>query len=149
MFPAVVVVKVVIGTVAALMFNVLVAVALLNDVIVPELFRLTTPPALLVMPAIVPEPLRLIVPVFVKLPSAVVVVPLPVRSIVPAFVSVVMEHDPLRFSVFVALLVKAFDPARAVETVKVVLFVVVPLMVRFGIVIGFAPFIELPALLKV
>lgn len=147
--PAADVVRVVMGKVAALTLRVLVAVALLNDVIVPELVRLTIPPALFVMPVIEPEPLRLIVPVFVKLASAVVVVPLPVRSSVPALARVVMEHAPLRFSVFDALLVKELDPARVPETVNVVLLVVVPLMVRFGIDTPFVPFIELPVLLKV
>ena len=146
---AVAVSVVIVGTVAALMLSVLVDVLFVNAVIVPELAKLTIPPALLVMPVIAPDPLRFIVPVFVKFARTVVVEPLPVRSIVPKFARVVMEQAPLRFSVFDALLVKVLDPARVPETVNVVLFVVVPLIVRFGIDTPLVPFIELPALLNV
>jgi hypothetical protein len=83
-FPAALTVNVVIvGTVRALILSTLVEVALLKLVIVPELERLTIPPALLVIPVIVPDPPRLIMPVFVSLARAVLIAPLPVTSIVP------------------------------------------------------------------
>ena len=131
--------SVVIATVAATILRVLVAVALLNDVIVPELVRLTTPAALFVIPAIVPEPPRLIVPVFVKLARSVEIAPDPVTPIIPAFERAVTEQVPPMFSVFAALLVNVLEPASAVETVKVPLFEVVPLIVRLGIPIELDP----------
>ena len=63
------------GTLSALIFNTLVLVALLKLVIVPELVRLTVPPVLLVIPVIVPEPTKFIVPVFVKFANAVLIAP--------------------------------------------------------------------------
>ena len=159
--------RVVIGTVAEAIFSVLVAVALLNDVIVPELVILKTPAALFVIPAIVPEPPRLIVPVFVKFASVVVNAPEPVTPIVPAFVRVATEQVPPILSVLAAVFDNAPVPARAVLTVIVPLLVsVVPVTVRLvpkvsaallpyapvkvavGIDIAFAPEIVLAAPLK-
>jgi len=143
--PAAVAVRVVmVGTVEALILSVLVAVALLNAVIVPEFARLTIPAALFVMPAIVPELFRLIVPVLVKFARRVEIAPDPVTPIVPALASVVTEEVPPMFNVLPTLLVRVLDPASAVDTVKVPLFVVVPLMVRLGIATALAPLIVLP-----
>ena len=112
----------IVGTVAALMLSVLVAVALLKEVIVPELLRLTMPAALLVMPAIVPVPPRLIVPVLVKLARAVVMLPEPVTKIIPALVRVAIEQAPLMLSVLFAKLVNPPVPDR----VPAILIVVDP-----------------------
>lgn len=161
------VVSVVIGTVAVLIFRVLVAVALLNDAIVPELVRLTRPPVLFVMPAIVPDPFRLIVPVFVKFASTVEIAPAPVTPIVPALVTVAIEHAPPMFTVFVAAFVRVPVPANAVLAVNVPLFVSVtpvtvrlvpnvntallayaPVKVAVGIEIAFAPEMVFVAPLK-
>ena len=98
-------------------------VALLKLVIVPEFSRLTIPAALLVIPAIVPEPPKLIVPVFVKLARTVLIAPDPVIPIVPAFVSVVILDVPPTFKVPVALFVNPPAPESAVLTVKVPLLV--------------------------
>jgi len=111
-----------VGTVVALMLSVLVAVALLRLVMVPELDKLITPAALLVMPEMVPEPLRFSVPVLVKLAKAVEIAPAFVMVTVPALARVVIDDDPPKFKVPVALLVKlpvndASD--KAVDTVNV------------------------------
>ena len=130
MFPATEVVRVVIvGTVLALILNVLVDVALLKLVIVPELARLTMPPALLVIPAIVPDPWRFNVPVLIKFKRTVLIAPEPVIVAVPKFVSNVIEQVPPIFNVPVALLVRLLAPARADATVNIPLLVVVPLIV--------------------
>lgn len=105
------------------MLRVLVAVALLKAAMEPELARFTVPPALLVMPVIVPVPLRLSVPVFVKFARAVVIGPPPVLVAVPALESVVIETVPPRFSVPDEPLVKAPPPDRVFPTVRVPLLV--------------------------
>jgi hypothetical protein len=129
-FPEALTVSVVIvGTVGVvLILSVLVEVALLKLVIVldPEWF--TIPPALLVIPVIVPEPLILIVPVFVKFANAVVVVPTADLFIIPAFSRVVIAHEPapapLKYNVPLELFVNLPVPAKTDETVKF------PLLVR-------------------
>jgi len=95
---------VIVGTGLALMLSVLVAAALLNEVIMPELLRLTMPAALFVIPAIVPVPFKLMIPVLVKLARMVEIAPplVLVMVAVPAFVSVVMEQVPPIFKVRVA-----------------------------------------------
>ena len=94
---------------------------------------MTIPPALFVIPVIVPEPVILIVPVFVKLAKAVVVVPVAERLIVPAFVSVVMAQEPdpvpLKFNVPDEPFVNVPVPASAVPTVSVPLLVYDPVTV--------------------
>ena len=60
-----------------------------------------------------------------------------------------MAVDPPKFNVPVAPLVNVLAPARVVDTVSVPLFVVVPLIVKEGIAIGFAPLIVLMKPLKV
>lgn len=114
------------------MFSTLVAVALLKAVMAPELFRLTIPEALLVIPAIVPEPFRLIVPVFVKPAMRVEIAPAPEIAVVPELLKPPdvepMEHVPPIFKV--PLFVKVpVAPSRAVPTVSVPVFVYVPLTV--------------------
>ena len=95
MFPAAVTVSaVMVGGVRSLMFNVLVEVALLNEVIVPELVRLTVPAALLVMPVIVPVVLRLTVPVLVKLATVVELVDAPLMLTIPALASAEIDEVP-------------------------------------------------------
>jgi len=122
-----------VGTVAALMFSVLVEVALVSAVIVPELARLIMPPELFVIPVIVPVPFKLSVPVLVKLARAVEMAPDPLMATVPALASVVTEQVPPIFSVPVAAFVKLPVPAKAVATVKVPLFVsVTPVTVTLG-----------------
>ena len=116
-----------------LIFSVLVDVALLKLVIVPELLKLTVPPVLFVMPAIVPDPLRFIVPVFVKFASAVLIAPEPETVTVPALASVVTELVPLMLSVPEDPFVNDPAPLRAVPTVSVPLFVLVPVTATFGI----------------
>ena len=103
------------------MLSVLVAVALLKAVIEPELVRLTVPPALLVMPVIVPVPVRFNVPVLVKFASRVVIGPPSVLVKVPALASVLMEEVPPILSV--PVLVKPPAPERIVPTVRVPLLV--------------------------
>ena len=88
-----------VGTLLALIFKTLVEVALLNVVIVPELERFTNPPALFVIPAIVPEPPKLIVPVLVKFAKTVDIAPDPEIAIVPAFDRVVIDTAPEVFRV--------------------------------------------------
>jgi hypothetical protein len=90
---------VIVGTLLALIFKVLVEVALLKVVIVPELERFTIPPALFVIPAIVPEPPKLIVPVLVKFATIVDITPDPVIAIVPAFDRVLIDTAPEVFRV--------------------------------------------------
>ena len=94
-------------------------------VIVPELFRLTIPAALLVTPAIVPDPDRLIVPVFVKPASRVDIAPAPVMVIVPLLfkppVAEPMVAVPLILSVLAFVKVPA--PDNVVVTLSVPLFV--------------------------
>ena len=87
------------GTDDALILSVLVAVALLKAVIVPELARVTIPTALLVIPVIAPEPLKFNVPVFVRLATAVVIVPVPEWLIVPELASVLTEIAPVLVNV--------------------------------------------------
>jgi hypothetical protein len=136
-FPAALTVRVlIVGTVGVvLILSVLVEVALLKLVIVPEVARLTMPPALLVIPAIVPDPPRLSVPVLVKLARAVVIAPVPVMAVVPELVRVAIEQVPPIFSVLEAAFVKPPPvPAKAVPTVKVPLLVkVTPVTVTLGI----------------
>ena len=125
MLPAVLVVKVlIVGTVLSLILSKLEAVALLKLVIVPEVVKLTIPLALLVIPAIVPEPPRLIVPVLVRFAKTVVIFPDPVTAKVPELERVVIEQEPPRFKVFA--LDKAPAPESAVLTVVVPLLVVSP-----------------------
>ena len=112
-----------VGTVKALILSSLVAVALLNAVMVPELARLTIPAAL-VMPAMVPVPPKLRVPVLVKLAVTVESAPEPVTFIVPELDKVVVERVPPVFRV--EALAKVPAPERAVPTVKVPLLVYVP-----------------------
>jgi len=124
-----------VGTGLALMLSVLVAAALLNEVIMPELLRLTMPAALFVIPAIVPVPFKLMIPVLVKLARMVEIAPplVLVMVAVPAFVSVVMEQVPPIFKVRVALLVSPPVPVSAVATVKLPLLVsVTPVTVTLG-----------------
>ena len=110
-----------VGTVKALIFSVLVDVALLKAVIVPELDRLTIPAALLVIPAIVPLPPKLRVPVLVKLAVTVEIAPEPVTLIVPEFDNVVVETLPPVFRV--EALAKVPAPESAVPTVNIPLLV--------------------------
>ena len=115
---------VIVGTVGVvLIFKVLVALALLKLVIVPELDKFTIPAALFVIPAIVPDPLRLTVPVLVKFASAVLIAPEPDTLVVPELVNVVIEQVPPIFKVPVAAFVNPPVPARAVPTVNVLLLV--------------------------
>ena len=107
------------GGVRSLMLRVLVAVALLKAVIVPELLRFTVPPALFVMPVMVPVPFKFIVPVLVKFARTIVMGPAPVLVKVPALASMVIETGPPRFSVPAAPLVKAPAPERLSPTVSV------------------------------
>ena len=137
------------GTGLALMLSVLVAAALLNEVIMPELLRLTMPAALLVMPAIVPEPLKFRVPVLVNLASAVLMAPKPLMVIFPALERVVTKQVPPRLSVPVALLVKVPAPDKPVVTVSVLLLEIVPVIATLGIEIKVNPPIVLEAPLKV
>ena len=109
------------------MLSVLVEVALLKLVIVPEVARLTIPPALLVMPVIAPDPPRLIVPVLVKFASAVVILLVPLMAVVPAFVRVVIEQVPPMFNVYVAALLSVPVPDR--DAGRAVVVVIVPLLV--------------------
>ena len=119
MFPATLTVSVVnVGTVGVvLILSVLVAVALLKEVIVLEPEWLTIPAALLVMPVIVPKPWILTVPVLVKFASAVVIAPEPVIVAVPELAKVVIEEALPIFTV------PLFDnepaPDKAVLTVRV------------------------------
>jgi hypothetical protein len=133
--PAIVAVNVVIaGTVFALILNVLVEVALIKLVIVPELMRFTIPPALFVIPVMVPDPLRFSVPVFVKLATAVVVVPVPVRYTVPVLVKVVIEQVPPMLRVPVAEFSIPPVPESPVPTVRSPLLVnVIPVTLILGI----------------
>ena len=92
------------------------------------------PPALLVIPVIVPEAVILIVPVLVKLASAVVIVPVaPLRLTIPALARVVIEQDglavPLILTVPVAAFVKLPVPLNRVPTVNVPLFVTVMVVI--------------------
>ena len=125
MFPGAVTVNVEMlgGVPRALMLSTLVAVALLNAVMVPELARITTPPALLVIPVRVPVPLRWIVPVLVKFARGVEIGPAPVLFKVPALSSALIEALPLRLSVPVALLVNLPVPSRVDPIVSVPLLV--------------------------
>ena len=103
--------------------------------IVPDELKLTIPAALLVIPAIVPVPLRLMVPVLVRFARAVLIAPEPVMVAVPVFVNVVMELVPPRLSVLV--LVSPPVPESAVATVKVPLLVrVTPVITTVGNVTG-------------
>lgn len=97
------------------------------------------PPSLLVIPVIVPEAVILIVPVFVKLASAVVIVPVvPLRFTIPALARVVIEQEglavPLILTIPVEVFVKLPVPLNRVPTVNVPLLVtVIPVIVVFGI----------------
>ena len=142
MFPAVVAVRVVIvGTVRSLMFRILVAVALLKDAIVPELTRFTIPPALLVIPVIAPEPVRLSVPILVKFARAVVIVPVPDFVIVPELARVVVDKVPPLFKV--PRFVKAPAPDNAVFTVTIEPRAIlrVPVIETLGITVAVVPLI--------
>ena len=100
--------------------------ALFKLVIVLVFVTLTTPPALFVIPEIVPVPPALKVPVLVRLARAVVIVPDPVLEIVPTFANVVMLQVPTVppiFKVPVALFVNVPAPESAVPTVRVPLLV--------------------------
>lgn len=147
----------IVGTVTALILNVLVDVALLKLVMVPELLRFTIPAALLVIPAIVPDPFKFIVPVLVKLASTVVIAPEPLITVVPELVSVVIEQVPLMLRVLefvnvpnpemavVALTVPLLVSTLALETesnvpqVRVPLFVYVPENAADGIEVMVSP----------
>ena len=98
------------------------------------------PPALFVIPASVPEPVIFIVPVFVKLATAVVVVPAAERLIIPALVRVVIAHEPapapLKLSVPVPLLVNPPVPDSAVAAVIVPLLVSIHNFLLLDILIG-------------
>ena len=133
------------GTVRALMFRVLVAVALSNAVIEPEPIRLTVPPALLVMPVSVPVPLRFNVPVLVKFARAMVIGPPLVLLAVPALARVLMETVPPRLRVPAAPLVKPPVPERRVPTVSVPLLVYVPVILTLAIDVVVVPLNVLPA----
>ena len=135
--------------VRSLIFSVLVVVALLKEVIVPELARLTMPPVLLVIPAIVPDPPRLRVPVLVKLASAVLMAPDPVIVIFPALLRVLIEQVPPRLSIPEAPSVKIPVPDSAVPIVRVPLLVYVPVTATFPIEVVVAPLKVWPAPLKV
>jgi len=124
----------------------------LKLVIVPEVVRFTMPPVLLVIPAIVPDPLRLIVPVLVKPASKVVKLPEPLTARVPELLKPPdvepIEHDPPRFNVLV------FDnvpvaPASAVLIVNVPLLVYEPLTVTLGMEVVDEPLMVFVAPLKV
>jgi hypothetical protein len=130
---------VIVGTEVALMSSVLVAVALFRLVMVPELARFTRPLALFVMPAIVPDPFRLSVPVFVKLARAVEIAPAPVMVTVPELDKAVIELVPPMLSPPVALLVRVPAPESAVPTVNVPLFVRVPVTAMLPMTIAFVP----------
>lgn len=147
--PATVAVRVVnVGTVGvALIFNVLVAVALLKLVIVPEAVRLTIPLALFVIPVMALVPFRFTVPVLVKLASAVLMAPEPVIAVVPELASVETEQVPPRFKVLV--FVKEPAPESAVLTVSVPLLVIVPVTATLGITVVVAPLMVLGVPLKV
>jgi len=95
--------------------------ALLKLAMVPELVRLTIPAALLVMPAILPEPPRFKVPLLVKLASTVLMTPVPVMVVVPELANVVNELVPPIVSV--PVFVKVPEPDNAVPTVSVPAFV--------------------------
>jgi hypothetical protein len=133
--PAAVAVSVDIGMVLSLILSVLVEVALLKLVIVPEELKLTIPPVLFVIPAIVPDPCKLIVPVFVKLARAVEILAPLVIVIVPELVRVFIEVAVAGLLTFnMEALESVPDPARAVETDNVPLFVnVIPVTVTLGI----------------
>ena len=133
MLSAVVTVSVVmVGTVGVvLILSVLVAVALLKLVIVPEPEWFTIPAALLVMPVIVPEPLRLIVPVFVKFGNDVVLVAVPLIANVPEFVLVVIEDDPPVIFTVPVVFAKVPVPVKEVaEFIVPVLVSITPVTVR-------------------
>jgi hypothetical protein len=115
-----------VGTVGVvLIFKILELVALLNEVMVLEPEWFTVPPALLVIPEMVPDPLILIVPVLVKLLSIVVMVPVPDLLMVPLFASVVIEQPPARvkFRIPEEPLVSVPAPVRRVPTVNAALLV--------------------------
>ena len=142
MLPATVAVRVVIvGTESALIFSVLVAVALLKAVIVPELARFTTPLALLVIPVIVPVPLRLIIPVFVRLTRAVVIVPTPDFVIIPALARVVVDKVPPQFKLPRFVKAPAPDNAVFMVTVEPRTILRVPVITTLGITVAVAPLI--------
>ena len=146
-FPAVLTFKVVmVGGVRSLILRVLVAVALLSVVIVPEFSRFTVPPALLVIPATVPVPLRLRVPVFVKFAKAVEIGPAPVLVIVPALARVLMETLPPMLSVPPALFVSEPVPVRLIPIVRIPLFVRVPSMLTLAMDVFVVPLMVLPVL---
>ena len=66
-----------------------------------------------------------------------------------AAVSMVIVEVPPRLSKPVAPFVNALAPARLVATVRVPLFVVVPLIVKLAIAIAFAPLIVFVVPVKV
>ena len=120
------------------------AAALLNALMAPELVRLTVPPALLVILAIVPDPLRLIVPVLVKFPSGIVMGPGPVLVIVPVLTRVEIETVPPTLSVLAAPLLNVPVPERVVPTVRIPLLVYVPVMATLAIEVFVDPLSVLP-----
>ena len=133
-----------VGGVRSVMLSTLVAVALLNAVMAPELARFTIPPALLVIPEMVPVPLRFSVPVLVKFAREVEMGPAPVFVVVPALASVVIETIPPRFSVPPAPLVNVPVPERVFPTVRVPLLVWVPAIVTLAMAVIVEPVITLP-----
>ena len=170
MFPAVLTVSAVnVGTVGVvLILSVLVEVALLKEANVLEPEWLTIPPALLVIPVILPEPLTFTVPVLVKLASTVVHVAIPLMANVPAFVIVVGLHvPPVIFTVpkvfdkipvpvnevaeFIVPVLVSVTPVTvsAVAQVNVPVFVYAPVNVTLGIEVVVEPLIVLPVPPKV
>jgi hypothetical protein len=131
-FPAALTVrKVNVGTVGVvLILSVLVEVELLKPVIVLEPEWLTMPPVPLVIPVIAPEPLILIVPVFVKLATAVVLVAVLLIANIPPFVFVVIEQDPAVIFTVPEVFDKVPVPVKEVEEFIVpVLVSVTPVIV--------------------
>src|SRR5215208_6279157 len=101
-----------------MMLRILVAVALSKSLMRPELIRFTVPPALLVIPTTVPDPLRFRVPVLVKFARAVEMGPVANLLAVPALARVVMETVPLMLREPDALLVKVPAPERVFPTLR-------------------------------
>jgi len=127
-----------VGTVSWLMFNVLVDVALLNEVMVPDAVILTIPPALFVIPVTVKVPFKFNVSVLVKLANTVVTDPDPVIFVVPALEYVPIEHAAPILTEHKLLLLNPPVPASAVPTVKFPLFVkVIVVTVILGMLILF------------
>jgi len=109
-----------------LILRVLVEAELLKLVIVLEPEWLTIPPVPLVIPAITPDPLILIVPVFVKLDTIVVQVAEPLIANIPPLVIVEIEQVPAA----IFTVPEVFDivpvPVKEVEEFIVPVLVSVP-----------------------